>query len=79
MNPFAAIAIFIMIWWVIFFMILPLWSRSHAETGIEVTKGGDPGAPVVTHLKKKLIYNTIIAFVVWVILMLALIFHWFKI
>ena len=37
-------AIYLILWWVVLFTILPLGVVSHAEAGIRTPGGGDPGA-----------------------------------
>jgi predicted secreted protein len=56
-----AAAIFVLIWWVVLFAVLPWGVRSPHEGGEEVTPGTDPGAPVVHHLGRKLIWTTIVS------------------
>jgi predicted secreted protein len=51
------------------FAILPFGNVSHHEAGIETKDGGDPGAPVFHNLRKKLLVNTVVAVVVWAIVM----------
>ena len=67
MTPFTAIAIYIVVWWLTLFAILPLGARSHAEAGIELNDGGDPGAPVAPNLKRKFITTTWVSAIVWLI------------
>ena len=67
MGPFTAIAIYLTIWWTVLFGVLPLRSRSHAEEGVEVTDGGDPGAPVNPNIKKKFLTTTWVAAIVFAI------------
>jgi predicted secreted protein len=76
MNPVTYIAIYIMIWCVSLFVVLPFGSRtSHHEAGIKTTDGGDPGAPLVTDLKRKLLINTGVAGVVWIIYVIIVALH----
>jgi predicted secreted protein len=81
MGPVTCIAVYITIWWTALFAILPLGVQSHAEAGIEVTDGGDPGAPVNPNLKRKFIttsWVSAIAFViVYGLVWLAGRFGWF--
>ena len=69
MSPLTAIATYLVIWWVVLFAILPLGAKSHAEAGMDVTDGGDPGAPVNPNLKKKFITTTWVSAVAWLIVM----------
>ncbi len=65
MNLEGGIAIYLTIWWTVLFTVLPLGSRSHAEEGIEVPGGGDPGSPVNPNLKRKFITTTWLAAIVF--------------
>jgi predicted secreted protein len=61
MNWIGAFFIYIVVWWVVLFAVLP-WGVQREENP---ELGHDPGAPAVTHLKKKLIATTLITFVLW--------------
>ena len=69
------IAIYLTLWWVVLFMVLPLGVVSHAEAGIDKGDGGDPGAPVDPKLKKKFITTTWVSAVLFVILWLVIRFQ----
>ena len=72
MTPFAAIAIYLTIWWTVLFCVLPFGTISHAEAGIDKGDGGDPGAPVDPKLKQKFLITTAISAGVFVILMVVI-------
>ncbi len=72
MGPITGIAIFLTIWWTVLFAVLPLGTRSHAEMGIDLKDGGDPGAPVNPNLKRKFLTTTWVSAVVFVILWLII-------
>ena len=72
-GPITMLAIYLVCWWVTLFAVLPLGARSHAEAGMEVTDGGDPGAPVVHNLKRKFITTTWVSAIVWAVV-IAIIF-----
>jgi predicted secreted protein len=57
MSASTAIFIYVLIWWVMLFTVLPLGITRHQEDG----KGFDAGAPAKPDLKKKLILNTVIS------------------
>lgn len=61
MNPAGAFVIFVMIWWLVFFAMLPTGVRSRWEADDDGVKGAEPGAPVDPDLKRKAIRATIIA------------------
>jgi predicted secreted protein len=61
-----AIAIYFVIWWVVLFAVLPWGVRSQEESG-DVVPGTDPGAPTLPRLGRKLIWTTIVSFVVFAV------------
>lgn len=67
-----SIAIFLVIWWTVLFAVLPLGNRTHAEMGIEVPGGGDPGSPVNPDLKRKFLLTTALAAVLFVLVRLTI-------
>jgi len=64
MSFFTGFAVYFIIWWVTLFIVIPYGNKSQAEVG-EVVPGTDPGAPVFSKLPQKLIFNTIVAGVVY--------------
>jgi len=58
------IAIYIIIWWIMLFTILPIGVRSQQESKA-VVPGSDPGAPAKPWLARKLLINTVIATILW--------------
>ncbi|ESQ75394.1 DUF1467 family protein [Asticcacaulis sp. AC402] len=66
------LAFYIMIWWITLFVVLPIGGNpSQHEAGVEVIKGNDPGAPVNPRLWQKVKLNSIVAAVVWVVVLLG--------
>jgi predicted secreted protein len=59
-----ALAVYFVIWWIVLFMVLPFGIRSQHEGG-EVEPGTDPGAPVLPNLKRKALWTTVGATVVF--------------
>jgi predicted secreted protein len=66
LNPFTMVAVYMTIWWVVVFAILPLGNRSHAEMGIDLKDGGDPGAPVNPNLARKAITTSWVSALIFV-------------
>ena len=64
-------AIYVVVWWVVLFAVLPWGAQSHHEAGLDLKDGGDPGAPVVHDLKRKVITTTWVAAVVWLAVVAA--------
>jgi len=62
-----AAAIYVLIWWLTLFTVLPFGVRNASESGQDVEAGHDPGAPMVPALKSKLIWTTIVATLVFAI------------
>jgi predicted secreted protein len=59
-----SIAIYFIIWWTVLFAVLPWGVRSQREDGA-IAPGSDPGAPAIPRLRRKLVWTTIIAGVVF--------------
>jgi predicted secreted protein len=66
MSIATSIAIYFLIWWVLLFAVLPWGVRSQHESGPHA-QGTDPGAPAIPMLRRKLIWTTIAAAVVFAI------------
>jgi predicted secreted protein len=62
---FTFIAIYLVVWWTVLFAILPLGTITYAEAGIEVTDGGDPGAPIDPKLGRKAFTTTWVSLIVY--------------
>ena len=75
MSWFSAVCIYLTIWWTVLFAVLPWGIQSHAEAGIDLGDGGDPGAPVNPNLKRKAFTTTWISAIVFAALWLVLHFH----
>ena len=75
MAPFSMLVIYLLIWWVTLFAVLPLGVRGQAEDG-KIVKGSEPGAPVDSQMKRKIILTTIISVVIWAIVCLVIIKGW---
>ncbi|WP_297299775.1 DUF1467 family protein [uncultured Methylovirgula sp.] len=66
-----AAPMFVTIWFVVLFAILPLGIRSQRESGGYV-EGTDPGAPVNPQLLKKVLLTTLVSLIVFGGLMITL-------
>jgi predicted secreted protein len=75
MSPFTGVVIYLTIWWTVLFAVLPLGTVTHAEAGIDLGDGGDPGAPVDPKLKKKAFTTTWISAVLFAALWAVMHFH----
>ena len=66
------VAIYLICWWTVLFCVLPLGTRTHAEMGIDLKDGGDPGAPVNPNLKRKFITTTWVSAIVFVVIIVII-------
>lgn len=62
MDLVSGIVVYVILWWWILFMVLPVGVRREED----VQTGNDAGAPQKPMLARKLIATTLIAAVVWV-------------
>ncbi|MDB5547378.1 MAG: hypothetical protein JWR73_2429 [Tardiphaga sp.] len=61
----SALAIYFVLWWIVLFVTLPFGVRSQHEDG-DQTDGTDPGAPIVSRMRAKLVWTTLISLVIFV-------------
>jgi len=66
------VAIYFVIWWLSFILVLPIGSRSQAEVGGEIVQGTDPGAPAVLRMWPKLLAASLLAAAMTALLFWAL-------
>jgi predicted secreted protein len=64
-------AIYVVVWWIVIFAVLPLGVRSQHEAG-EVTPGSEPGAPVAPQLLTKAAITSVVSAI---IVVLIYVFH----
>ena len=60
----SALAIYFVVWWMTLFISLPFRMRSQAEVD-HVTDGTDPAAPVDPQLVRRMLWNTVLATIVF--------------
>ena len=61
MNPVSAVVVYIVIWWLVLFLVLPFGVRRNENPDI----GHDPGAPARPMLWRKVAITTAIATVLF--------------
>jgi predicted secreted protein len=69
MSPLTAFFIYLLIWWVMLFTVLPMGVTRNQDDG----KGFDAGAPAHPQLKKKLIINTILSVVILAVIQILIV------
>jgi predicted secreted protein len=75
MSVTGAIVIFVMVWWMVFFAMLPIGVRGQAEMK-EVAPGTEPGAPLDPNLKRKAIWTTLIALPITIVIEAVIALGW---
>ncbi len=65
MNLFLGIAIYIILWWLAFFVTLPIGAQSSHEAGEQVAPGTEQGAPRAHRLGFKALLAAAIAAPLW--------------
>ena len=68
MGLTGSIIVYVMIWWVVFFSILPIGIQSNKETYKENIGGSDPGAPKNPKIGIKFLITTIITSIIFIML-----------
>ena len=66
MGITGSIIVYVLIWWMIFFSILPVGIKSKKEKFKERIEGIDPGAPNNPKIGKKFLITTIITSIIFV-------------
>lgn len=66
MGWVSGLAVYAIVWWLTFLMILPIGVHRQEDVGA----GHDPGAPVHAHIGRKLIINTLVATALFVVIFL---------
>tara|TARA_B100001093_G_C25965700_1_gene650996 strand:+ start:117 stop:371 length:255 start_codon:yes stop_codon:yes gene_type:complete len=63
-----SIIVYVLIWWIIFFSLLPVGIRSKKEKFKERVDGMDPGAPDNPKIGKKFLITTIITSIIFIVI-----------
>ena len=68
MGITGSIIVYVMIWWIIFFSVLPVGIKSNKEAFKESIEGSDPGAPKNPKMAKKFLITTIITSILFIVI-----------
>ena len=68
MGITGSIIVYVLIWWIIFFSILPVGIQSKKEKFKESIEGIDPGAPNNPKIGKKFFITTIITTIIFIVI-----------
>lgn len=72
MSPLIGAALYFILWWVCFFITLPIGVRNLDEAGVTEGKGLERGAPETPNLLKKALWAAGGAVVLWLVLYFVL-------
>ena len=68
MGITGSIIVYVLIWWIIFFSVLPIGIQSNKEKFRENIEGNDPGAPNNPKIGKKFLITTIITSIIFIVI-----------
>ena len=68
MGLTGSIIVYVLIWWVIFFSVLPFGVQSNKEVFKEKIEGIDPGAPKNPKIAKKFLITTLITTLIFLVI-----------
>jgi len=68
MSITGSIIVYVMIWWIIFFSVLPIGVQSNKEVFKEKIEGMDPGAPKNPKIAKKFFITTLITTIIFAVI-----------
>ena len=68
MGITGSIIVYVMIWWIIFFSLLPVGIQSNKEVFKEKIGGMDPGAPKNPKIRKKFLITTLITTIIFAVI-----------
>ena len=66
MGVTGSIVIYVIIWWIVFFSVLPIGIKHNEKPFKNNLEGIDPGAPKNPNILKKFLYTTIITSAIFV-------------
>ena len=68
MSTTGSLIVYISIWWIVFFSILPIGIRSENKEFKADLQGNDPGAPKNPKIAKKFILTTIMTTIIFLVI-----------
>lgn len=68
MGITGSIIVYVLIWWIIFFSVLPIGIQSNKEKFKEKIEGIDPGAPNNPKIGKKFLITTILTSIIFLLI-----------
>ena len=78
MDIVSALVLFLVYWFMVFFILLPVRIRTQGDDG-DIVPGTHASAPTVTFLRTKFIITTIISLFLWALTCVIIISGWISI
>lgn len=79
MSIVSGIVVFLLIWWLVFLMSLPIGVRSQAESDDDTVPGTPESAPESPKVGRKFLATTAISVVLFVLYYCAVTYNWMNI
>ena len=68
METTGAVIVYICIWWIVFFSVLPIGIKSQSIEFKDDFQGNDPGAPKNPRIGKKFLITTLITSIIFAVI-----------
>ena len=68
MSITGSIVVYVIIWWIVFFSVLPIGIKHNEKPFKSDLEGVDPGAPKNPNILKKFLYTTLITTVIFAVI-----------
>ncbi|MGC1711020.1 MAG: DUF1467 family protein [Methyloceanibacter sp.] len=75
MSLFFAVSMYLVIWWIVLFAMLPIGVRTSEEEGEKVVPGAVESAPHVPNLLPKMVATTVVSSIVFAALYVIIVHH----
>ncbi|MGB3243965.1 MAG: DUF1467 family protein [Sulfitobacter sp.] len=75
MGPVSGLVLYVVIWAMVFFVALPIRVQTQGDLK-DIVPGTHAGAPEHHHLKKKALWTTVAALVIWGIATIVILSEW---
>tara|TARA_B100001057_G_scaffold52346_1_gene46499 strand:+ start:588 stop:842 length:255 start_codon:yes stop_codon:yes gene_type:complete len=78
MSITGSIVVYVIIWWIVFFSILPIGIQHYEKPFKNNLDGIDPGAPKNPNIFKKFLYTTLITTVIFAVIYYIVVSEYFN-
>ena len=75
MTLFFAVSMYLVIWWIVLFVMLPISVRTSEEAGEKPSPGNAESAPHLPHLLQKMVATTVVSSLVFAALYAIIALH----